>query len=95
MAKRIDVYSAGCPLCMDTIDMVKRLAEGDEVHIRDMQQREIADAAQRLGIRSVPAVVIDGQLADCCRGRGPDEDVIRRALRKSNAPLARERDLTP
>jgi hypothetical protein len=26
-----------------------------------------------LGIRSLPAVVIDGTLADCCAGRGPDQ----------------------
>jgi len=32
-----------------------------------------------LGIRSVPAVVIDGKLADCCAGRGVDETVLRAA----------------
>jgi hypothetical protein len=31
------------------------------------------------GIRSVPAVVIDGALADCCAGRGPDEKQLRAA----------------
>lgn len=30
--------------------------------------------------RSVPAVVIDGKLAGCCAGRGPDEHVLRSAL---------------
>jgi hypothetical protein len=29
--------------------------------------------------RSVPAVVIDGKLADCCTGRGPDEATLRAA----------------
>jgi hypothetical protein len=28
----------------------------------------------------VPAVVIDGKLAGCCAGRGPDEQVLRSAL---------------
>jgi hypothetical protein len=28
----------------------------------------------------VPAVVIDGKLAACCAGRGPDEHVLRSAL---------------
>jgi hypothetical protein len=32
-----------------------------------------------LGIRSVPAVVINGKLADCCAGRGPEEAVLRAA----------------
>jgi glutaredoxin 3 len=29
--------------------------------------------------RSVPAVVIDGKLADCCAGRGLDEATLRAA----------------
>jgi hypothetical protein len=35
--------------------------------------------AKSLGIRSVPAVVIDGTLAACCAGRGPDEATLRAA----------------
>ena len=31
----------------------------------------LARRAKRLGIRSVPAVAINGKLADCCAGRGP------------------------
>ena len=32
-----------------------------------------------LGVRSVPAVAIDGRLADCCAGRGIDEASLRAA----------------
>lgn len=82
MAKTIEVYSAGCPTCRETIEMVKKLAGSQhEVRIRDMQQHETAAQARRLGIRSVPAVVVDGKLAGCCAGRGPDEAVLREALR--------------
>jgi len=35
--------------------------------------------AKELGIRKVPAVVIDGELAACCRGKGVDMDVLRSA----------------
>jgi hypothetical protein len=35
--------------------------------------------AKSLGIHSVPAVVIDGTLAACCAGRGPDEATLRAA----------------
>jgi len=38
-----------------------------------MKDLAVASRAKSLGIRSVPAVVIDGKLADCCAGRGPDE----------------------
>jgi glutaredoxin 3 len=36
--------------------------------------------AKEHGLRSVPAVVIDGKLAGCFTGRGPDEYTLRSAL---------------
>jgi hypothetical protein len=59
---------------------VKRLAGSHEVVIHDMNKPDIATRAQKYGIRSVPAVVIDGKLASCCAGRGPDEHILRAAL---------------
>jgi glutaredoxin 3 len=60
--------------------MVNRLAcPSDEVIIQNMHDLNVARRAQDLGIRSVPAVVIDGMLADCCTGRGPDEATLRAA----------------
>jgi glutaredoxin 3 len=78
-AKRtIEVFSAGCPACEDTIALVNRVAcPSCEVTVLDMHNPEVASRAKRLGIRSVPAVVIDGQLAECCAGRGPDEATLR------------------
>lgn len=62
--------------------MVRKLASAEhEVTVHDMQQPDIASRAARYGIRSVPAVVIDGKLAGCCAGRGPDERVLQDALR--------------
>ena len=82
MAKTIEVFSAGCAICTETIEIVKRLAGAQHaVHVRDMQQQETASRAKRVGVRSLPAVVVDGKLAGCCAGRGPDEDVLREALR--------------
>jgi hypothetical protein len=42
-----------------------------------MKNAAVASRAKSLGIRSVPAVVINGKLADCCTGRGPDEATLR------------------
>jgi glutaredoxin 3 len=79
--KKIEVFSAGCSVCKDTIELVKRLAgSSHEVVIHDMQKAEVASQAKHLGVRSVPAVVIDGKLAGCYAGRGPDENVLRSAL---------------
>jgi len=80
MAKRIEVFSAGCSTCKETIEMVKRLAGKDEVVVHDMHKQEVASRAKAYGVRSVPAVVIDGKLASCCAGRGPEEQVLKSAL---------------
>ena len=79
--KKIEVFSAGCSTCKETIELVKRIAgSSHEVVIHDMLQSETASKAKQFGIRSIPAVVIDGKLASCCAGRGPDERVLRSAL---------------
>ena len=80
MAKKIEVFSAGCATCKETIEIVKRLAGKHEVVIHDMNKSEVASKAKSYGIRSVPAVVIDGKLASCCAGRGPEEHVLKSAL---------------
>jgi hypothetical protein len=43
-------------------------------------QSEVASKARHYGVRSVPAIVVDGKLAGRCAGRGPDEHVLRSAL---------------
>jgi len=79
---KIEIFSAGCQTCKDTIETVKELAgEEHEVHIHDMHQQEVARRASEHGIRSLPAVVIDGKLAGCCVGRGIEEQAILHALR--------------
>ena len=78
--RMIEVFSAGCPVCRETIEMIKRNAcQSCEITVLDMNDSNVADRAKKLGIRSVPAVVIDGKLADCCAGRGPDKATLRAA----------------
>jgi len=78
--RKIEIFSAGCAACEDTIKLVNSLAYPScEVSILDMKDTGVAGRAKQLGIRSVPAVVIDGKLADCCTGRGPDEATLRAA----------------
>jgi thioredoxin-like negative regulator of GroEL len=79
---KIEIFSAGCKTCNDTIATVKKLAASEhEVLVHDMHLEKTASHAAKLGIRSVPAVVIDGKLAGCCAGRGVEESVLREALR--------------
>lgn len=81
MAKRkIEIFSAGCPACEETIKLVNSVAcPSCEVSVLDMKDSKVAGRAKSLGVRSVPAVVIDGKLADCCAGRGPDERTLKAA----------------
>jgi glutaredoxin len=78
--RKVEVFSAGCPACQDTVALVQRVAcPSCEVSVLDMKDPKVASRAKALGIRSVPAVVIDGKLADCCAGRGPQEATLRAA----------------
>jgi glutaredoxin 3 len=78
--RKIEVFSAGCPACNDTVALVQRVAcPSCEVSAPDMNDPKVASRAKSLGIRSVPAVVIDGKLAGCCAGRGPEEATLRAA----------------
>ncbi|EIU7200196.1 hypothetical protein DZA07_06775 [Pseudomonas aeruginosa] len=78
--RKVEVFSAGCPACTDVETLVKSLAcPSCEVDMLDMRDIAVAQRAKTLGVRSVPAVAIDGRLADCCAGRGIDEASLRAA----------------
>lgn len=79
-SRQIEVFSAGCPLCLEAIELVKDEAcPSCEVVVQDMADPEVAERAKALGVASVPAVAIDGQLADCCTGRAVNLDELRAA----------------
>src|SRR6516165_6746932 len=76
--KKIEIFSSGCSICNETVEMVKRLVGSNhDIEIHDMHQGPIAARAKQYGIKSVPGIVVDGKLADCCAGRGPDEEILR------------------
>ena len=78
--RTIEIFSAGCPACEETIELVNRIAcPSCDVTVLDMHNPEVARRAKSLGIRSVPAVVMNGTLADCCAGQGVDEATLRAA----------------
>ena len=78
--RTIEIFSAGCPACEAAVAQIREIAcPSCEVTVLDMKAPGVAERAAALGIGSVPAVVIDGKLADCCAGRRPDMDVLRAA----------------
>lgn len=78
--RSVEIYSAGCPVCDEAVKRIKAIAcPSCEVTVLDMSEPIVATRAAALGIRSLPAVVIDGKLAGCCAGPGMDETTLRAA----------------
>lgn len=80
MPRKVEIFSAGCVVCNDAVELVRSIAcPSCEVSVLEMKDAAVARRARTLGIRSLPAVVIDDKLSNCCAGRGPDEQVLRAA----------------
>ena len=78
--RKVEIFSAGCPVCLDTINLVKRIAcPSCEVSVLDMQDDEVYQRAKAIGVYRVPAVLVDGELAECCTGDAPNEQDLRAA----------------
>jgi len=78
--RTVEVFSAGCPACEETIKLVNDIAcPSCEISILDMTDPAVAMRAKSLGITRVPAVVVNGELADCCVAEGPTEAGLRAA----------------
>lgn len=83
MEKRIvEVFTAGCSLCDEAVKLVRELAcTNCKVQVYDLREgcttNECREKANQYGINRVPAVVVDGKLAECCSNQQP---VSREAL---------------
>jgi glutaredoxin 3 len=83
MAQKIEVFSAGCAVCRETVEMVRRIAgTSHTIEVLDMHRADVAAKAKQYGVKRVPSVAIDGQLVDCCADRAPDEATLRTAIHK-------------
>lgn len=78
--RTIEVFSAGCPCCDEAVRIVQGIAStNDRLQIYDMRSDPAAQAkAAQYGVKRVPAVVVDGRLADCCEvSAGVDPATLR------------------
>lgn len=77
LAKRkVEVFTAGCPICDEAVKMVKDTAcESCEVIVYNLKDPKVAtiglEKARGYGIRRLPTVVVDGRIASCCAVGGP------------------------
>jgi glutaredoxin 3 len=82
--RKVEIFSAGCPLCEEVIDVVRREAGSSfEVIVRNMMDARTLARAKELDIRSVPAVVIDGKLASNAGG-GVDLEALKSELGRTS-----------
>ena len=78
--RQVEVFNAGCPVCEEIIELINRLAcDSCEVSVLDMHEPDVAERARSLGVRSIPAITVDGKLVTCCAAGGPDEASLRAA----------------
>ena len=82
--RKIEVFTAGCPVCEETIRQVQEAARSScEVIVYDLNKgcetNECRDKAKEYGIKSVPGVAIDGKLASCCDNRGVNMEALKQA----------------
>ncbi|MFQ5712583.1 MAG: thioredoxin family protein [Candidatus Scalinduaceae bacterium] len=65
--RKIEIFTAGCSLCDDVVKLVESIAcDSCDVSVYNLNN-EGQDKARAYGIASVPTVVVDAKIADCCR----------------------------
>ena len=84
--RQVEVFTAGCAVCDPVVQLVQEMACPDcAVTIHDLRPSDgsaftdspgstAAEKAAAYGITTVPAVVVDGNLASCCQNRGPNRE---------------------
>lgn len=78
--RKIEIFSAGCPECEKAIRLVRSIAcPSCEIEVLDMHDSDVARKAVSYGVLRLPAIAIDGKLADCCAVAGIDEGSLRAA----------------
>lgn len=76
--RQIEVFTAGCGVCDEAVEVVKRVAcSSCEVTVLNTNDKGVDEKVKKYGIKRLPAVVVDGQLASCCTGGGVDEASLR------------------
>lgn len=76
--RKVEIFSAGCPVCEETIDLVNSLAcSSCEIIVHDMHSQDGSARATLLGVKSLPAVAVNDELIACCKDRGVSAAVLK------------------
>jgi hypothetical protein len=63
--RTIEVFTAGCPICKETLDLVRDVTRdcGCQVIERRCAGEECCPEAKKYGIKAVPTIVVNGVIA--------------------------------
>ncbi len=72
MARKVEVFTAGCPLCDPVVTLVQQVAcDNCQVTVYNLKDDpQAAERARAAGVERVPMVLVDGKPADCCNAAG-------------------------
>lgn len=77
--RKVEVFTGGCPLCDETVQLVKELScSSCDVTVYNLREKGM-DKAKEYGVNSVPTVVVNGKILDCCKREKITEKDLREA----------------
>jgi protein-disulfide isomerase len=77
--RKVEVFVAGCPLCDETVKLVKELSCAScDVTVYNLKENGM-DKAKEYGVTCVPTVVVNGKILDCCVRKKPTADDLKAA----------------
>jgi len=84
MKKKVEIFTAGCSVCSPVVDLIKTNASDDcEVIIYDLikqcDSKECISKVVDYGLKSIPAVAVNGALLNCCKTKGVSREELIKA----------------
>ena len=85
MNRKVEIFTAGCPVCDPVIKLVKDIARDSDgnfldditiYNLADKPEKAALDKMRDYKINRIPSVVVDGRLLDCCDRAITREDLI-------------------
>ncbi|MCH7769540.1 MAG: thioredoxin family protein [Bacteroidetes bacterium] len=82
---KVEVFTAGCQFCSSVETQVREVVtDKHEVVVYNLNDEssssEYFERAKNYGVNSVPSVVVNEELLNCCSRKGFDPGILSRAL---------------
>lgn len=80
--RRVEVFTAECPICDPTVNLVKEVACDDSCEVtvydtvKQCEDQACINKAKEYGVQRIPAVAVDGKLLSCCQGGAVTKDAL-------------------